>query len=45
MTNETAIKEKTCLEQQINDLQILSRNVFNNLLKIKIFEFYYSSNL
>lgn len=45
MTNETVIKEKTCLEQQINDLQILSRNVFNNFLKIKIFEFYYYSNL
>ena len=45
MTNETAIKDKTCLEQQINDLQILSRNVFNNFLKIKIFEFYYYSNL
>jgi hypothetical protein len=45
MTNETVIKEKTCLEQQINDLQILSRNVFNNFLKIKFFEFYYYSNL
>ena len=45
MTTEAAIKDKACLEQQIEDLQVLIRNVINIYQNIKLKKIFLKSFL